>query len=85
MTALEEIEHFQDVPLAIELELDRKIMKVRDILLLEPGSVVRLTRSAGENIDMIVGGALLGLGEVVIIENAVGVRITSLQSEKQEG
>jgi len=65
-----------DVPLDIEVELDRKMMTVREILGLAPGSVLKMTRSAGENIDIRVGGALMGYGEIVILEERMGVRIT---------
>jgi flagellar motor switch protein FliN/FliY len=81
VTPSEEIAHLADVPLRIETELDRKIMKVREILDLEPGSVVWLTRSAGENLDIYIGGTLVGFGEIVIIESIMGVRITDFNPE----
>jgi flagellar motor switch protein FliN len=76
MTALEQIGPLADVPIELEMELDRKIMPLFEILQWEPGRVVWLTRSAGESIDIHAGGALIGFGEVVIIESAFGVRIT---------
>jgi len=81
MTAFEEIGHLADVPVDVDVELDRKTMSVRDILLLDKGSVIKMVRSAGENIDIYVGGAMLGSGEIVIIEEAVGVRITDFNEE----
>jgi len=81
MRALEEISHLSDVPVFVEIELDRKIMTTRDILRLETGSVIKLPRSAGENINLVVGGALIGSGEIVIIEETVGVRITDFVEE----
>ena len=81
MTAFEEIGHLADVPVDVDVELDRKTMTVREILLLDQGSVIKMVRSAGENIDIYVGGALLGSGEIVIIEEAVGVRITDFNEE----
>jgi flagellar motor switch protein FliN/FliY len=83
MTTLERIAGFEDLPLDIEVELDRKIMTVRKILSLEKGSVIRLSRSAGENIDLLVGGKVIGFGEIVIIEDAVGVRITDFNVEAE--
>jgi flagellar motor switch protein FliN/FliY len=56
-------------------------MAVREILELRPGSVVPMTRSAGENIDICIAGQVIGFGEVVIIESAVGVRITDFVGE----
>ena len=81
MATPEQIAHMADVPVDVEVELDRKVMTVSDVLDLVPGSVIRMTRSAGENIDILVGGALVGFGEIVIIEDAVGVRITDFCSE----
>lgn len=81
MTAFEEIAHLADVPLDVNAELDRTTMSVRNILELESGSVIRMHRSAGENIDLLFGGTLLGSGEIVIIEDAVGVRITDFREE----
>ena len=82
MTTAEEIALCADVPLDIAVELDRKIMTIRDILALEAGSVVKMTRSAGENIDILVGNSLFGFGEIVIIETIMGVRITDFNSEE---
>lgn len=82
MTTAEEIALWADVPLDIAVELDRKIMTIRDILALEPGSVVKMTRSAGENIDILIGNTLFGFGEIVIIETIMGVRITDFNNEE---
>jgi flagellar motor switch protein FliN/FliY len=81
MTAFEEIGHLNDIPIDVDVELDRKKMSVREILSLDKGSVIKMLRSAGENIDIYVGGAMLGSGEIVIIEEAVGVRITDFNEE----
>ena len=80
MTMAEEIALCADVPLDITAELDRKIMTIREILALDTGSVVKMTRSAGENIDILVGNALLAFGEIVIIETTMGVRITDFNT-----
>ena len=82
MTALEEIAALADVPIGVEVELDRKIMTISEVLDLDVDSVIRMTRSAGENIDILVGGTLIGFGEIVIIEDAVGVRITDFNREE---
>lgn len=81
MTALEQAQQLANVPLDIEVELARKTLTVRQILELGPGSVIRLPRAAGENIDILVGGARLGSGEIVVIEDTVGVRITCSDTE----
>jgi flagellar motor switch protein FliN len=81
LTALEEIGHLADIPMTVDVELDRTSMKVRDILGLDRGSVIRMTRSAGENMDIVIGGARLGSGEIVIMEDTVGVRITDFRED----
>ena len=81
MTALEQISGVAEVPVELEVELDRKTLPLREILELSPGSVLRMTRSAGENIDIRVGGALVGFGEIVILEDSMGVRITDFHQE----
>ena len=82
MTALEEIAHLADVPVSVEVELDRRVMTVREILELGAGSVIKMRRSAGENIDILVHGTLVGFGEIVIIEDSMGVRITDFNGEE---
>lgn len=81
MNTLEEIAHLADVRMRVEVELDRRMMVVRDILALDVGSVISMSRSAGENIDIVIGGALVGSGEIVIIEDTVGVRITDFKED----
>lgn len=81
MTPLEEVQHLADVPVDLIMELDRKVMPVEQLLDLEVGSVVWLTRSAGEAIDIYAGGALIGFGEVVVIESTFGIRITDFSAE----
>jgi flagellar motor switch protein FliN/FliY len=65
----------------LEAELGRRTMTLDAILGLRVGSVIRLPRSAGENIDIRAGGCLLGSGEIVIIEERFGVRITDFREE----
>ena len=79
--ATDEISHFAEVPLEIESELDRKVMTIRQIMELEVGSVLKLNRSAGENIDILIGGTLVAFGEIVVFEEIMGVRITDFKSE----
>ena len=79
MTALEEIAHIADIRMDLAVELDRTTMTVRAILNLVEGSVIAMSRSAGENIDILIGGTLMGYGEIVIIEETAGVRITDFR------
>jgi flagellar motor switch protein FliN/FliY len=78
---MEAIGAFADVPLEIEAELDRRILSVEQILQMEPGSLIGMKRSAGENIDLYVGGVLIGCGEIVVVENSLGVRITDFNGD----
>ncbi len=82
MTVLEQTAHFANVPIDLEAELGRRMMTFDAILGLQEGSVIRLPRSAGDNIDILAGGHLLGSGEIVIIEERFGVRITDFKEEE---
>ncbi len=82
MAGFDDVAHIADVVLALEVELDRKIMPVLEILSLRKGSLIRLTRSAGENVDIRIGATVLGFGEIVVIEDRMGVRITDLAPEE---
>jgi flagellar motor switch protein FliN/FliY len=77
----EQFAHFADIPVEIAVELDRRILTMRYLLKLREGDLISTTRSAGENIDIYIGGALVGFGEIVVIENMIGVRITDFKDE----
>ncbi len=81
MTPFEEIAHLQDTRIDLEVELDRRVMSLRELLQLEPGVLLRMTRSAGENIDILVDGRVIGFGEIVIIEDAMGIRVTDFRND----
>jgi flagellar motor switch protein FliN/FliY len=81
MTPQEEIASLGDIPVEIEVELDRRFMTTRELLALAEGSVIGTNRSAGENIDIYLGGVLCASGEIVVIENTLGVRITDFRDD----
>jgi flagellar motor switch protein FliN/FliY len=81
MSPLEEVAPLADVPVEIEVELDRRLMRASEVIDLDTGSVIGTSRSAGENIDIYIGGVLCGSGEIVVIENTLGVRITDFREE----
>jgi flagellar motor switch protein FliN/FliY len=81
MTAENQISLLADIPLDISVELDQRILTLREVLELEAGSVIGMRRSAGENIDVLIGGVVVAFGEIVIIENTMGVRITDFNTE----
>jgi len=82
MTAGQEISKIADVPIEIEVELDRVELKIGALLDLDVDSVLEMPRSAGENLDIYIGGRLVGFGEIVIIENTMGIRITDFRNEE---
>ena len=81
MTPFEEIAHLLDTRIGLEVELDRRVMSLRELIQLEPGGLLRMTRSAGENIDILVDGRVIGFGEIVIIEDAMGIRVTDFRND----
>ena len=81
MSPQEEIAPLGDVPVEIEVELDRRSLASRAVLDLSEGSIISTSRPAGENIDIYIGGVFCGSGEIVVIENALGVRITDFLDE----
>lgn len=67
-----------DVNLKVTVELGRTSLKFRDVLNLANGSVVELARQTSEPVDIMVNGALLATGEVVVVDDHFAVRITKL-------
>ncbi|MHB8078750.1 MAG: flagellar motor switch protein FliN [Candidatus Krumholzibacteriia bacterium] len=72
-----------DVNLRVTVELGRTRLKIRDILNLATGSVVELGKPASEPVDILVNGALLASGEVVVVDDNFAVRITKLLSRAE--
>lgn len=72
------IDFIADVPLQITVELGRTRKLIREILDLVPGSVVELDKLAGEPVDILVNGRLIAKGEVVVIDENFGVRVTDI-------
>lgn len=72
------LEVLLDVPLEISVELGRVKMMVREVLDLGTGSIVEVDKAAGEPVDVMVNGRLVARGEVVVIEDNFGVRITEI-------
>ena len=74
-----------DVMLQVVVELGRTRMPLRQVLELQPGSVVELDRLAGEAVDIFVNERLIARGEVVMVDDKFGVRITDLVTSKVSG
>lgn len=67
-----------EVGLEVTVELGRVRMKLREVLSLQEGSVVDLDRSAGAAVDIVVNGTLVARGDVVVVDDELGVRITEV-------
>ena len=70
-----------DVPLSVTVELGRTQLRIRNVLDLVPGSIVELDKLAGEPVDVMVNGKQIARGEVVVIDEEFGVRITAIASQ----
>ncbi|MCC6687375.1 MAG: flagellar motor switch protein FliN [Fimbriimonadaceae bacterium] len=77
------LEILLDIPLEISVELGRMKMPVRDVIDLGAGSIVEIDKAAGEPVDVLVNGRLVAKGEVVVIEDSFGVRITEILSPNE--
>lgn len=67
-----------EVPLEVTVELGRAVMKVRNLLSLREGSVIELNRTPGAPVDVLVNGRLVARGDVVVVDDEFGVRITEV-------
>ncbi len=72
------LEMIFDVPVSINAELGRSVIKVKELLNLSAGSVIELKRLAGEPIDLLVNGVLIGKGDVVVVNENFGLRVTEI-------
>ena len=77
------IDMLLDVNLPIAIELGRTKMSISDILALGPGSIVELSKLAGEPVDLLVNQRVVAKGEVVVIDENFGVRITQLLTPEE--
>jgi flagellar motor switch protein FliN/FliY len=75
----------RDVEMTLTVELGRASMLVRDLLSLAPGSVIELDRAAGAPADLMVNGRLLARGEIVVVDEDYGLRITEIVDPGGEG
>jgi flagellar motor switch protein FliN/FliY len=74
----ENIDLIMDVPLEVTVELGRTSKSIKDILEFAPGTIVELNKIAGEPIDVLVNGKYVAKGEVVVIEESFGIKITEI-------
>ena len=78
------LDMLHDVEMAVTVELGRARMTVREILGLAPGTVVELDRAAGAPVDVVVNGTLIARGEVVVIDEEFGIRVTEIVSGHED-
>ncbi|SPZ44480.1 Flagellar motor switch protein FliN [Plesiomonas shigelloides] len=72
-----------DIPVTISMEVGRSQISIRNLLQLNQGSVVELERIAGEPLDVMVNGTLIAHGEVVVVNDKFGIRLTDVISQTE--
>ena len=78
ITQKENIDLIMDVPLEVSVELGRTNKSIKEILDFKPGTIIELNKLAGEPIDVMVNGKYVAKGEVVVIEECFGIRVTEI-------
>lgn len=79
----EKLDMVLDLPVTISLEVGRSKISIRNLLQLNQGSVVELDRIAGESLDVLVNGTLIAHGEVVVVNDLFGIRLTDVISQTE--
>jgi flagellar motor switch protein FliN len=80
MMSVHSLDFILDIPLKVTVELGRTRMNIRDILSLSTGSVVELSKFAGEPLEVLVNDKLIARGEVVVVNEKFGIRLTDIIS-----
>ncbi len=75
------LDAIMDIPVTITMEVGRSQISIRNLLQLNQGSVVELERVAGEPLDVLVNGTLIAHGEVVVVNDKFGIRLTDVISQ----
>lgn len=82
-TDAEKMELILDIPVVVTVEIGRTKMTIRNLLQLNQGGIVALDRLAGEPLDVLVNGTLVAHGEVVVVNDKFGVRLTDIVSKAE--
>ncbi|HUP55846.1 MAG TPA: flagellar motor switch protein FliN [Bdellovibrionota bacterium] len=77
---VQSLDFILDIPLKVTVELGRSKMAIRDILQLAQGSVVELSKFAGEPLEVLINDKLIARGEVVVVNEKFGIRLTDIIS-----
>jgi len=80
---MKNLDFIMDIPLQLTVELGRTKMLVRDVLQLNQGSVVELTKLAGEPLDVFVNSKLVARGEAVVVNDKFGIRLLDIVSPNE--
>ncbi len=72
------LEMIYEIPISVSVELGFTAISIKELLTLGPGSVVELDRMAGEPVDLMVNGVLIGKGDVVVVNENFGLRVTEI-------
>lgn len=78
-----ELDVILDIPVTISMEVGRTPISIRNLLQLNQGSVIELDRLAGEPLDVLVNGTLIAHGEVVVVNEKFGIRMTDVISPSE--
>jgi flagellar motor switch protein FliN/FliY len=79
----QKIDFLSEIDMELKIELARTSQTTKDILTLEEGSVIKLDKIAGENVDILFNDKKIAKGEVVLVDEAYGIRITTFKDNKK--
>ena len=82
-SATPDLEAVMNIPVTVSMEIGRTQISIRNLLQLNQGSVVELDRLAGEPLDVLVNGTLIAHGEVVVVNEKFGIRLTDVISAQE--
>ncbi|MBR2386311.1 flagellar motor switch protein FliN [bacterium] len=82
-TPKKNLDIMQDIMIKVTVELGRCKMKLKKVLDIQKGSIIEINKVAGEQVELFVSGKLVAIGEVIVMEDKFGLRITSIVEDKQ--
>jgi flagellar motor switch protein FliN len=82
-TLIKEMADYIEIPIAVNVLIGSRLVRIRELLDLEPGSIVDLKRSAGESLIITLNDTFFAKGEVTVIEDTFGVRITEINDPRK--
>lgn len=75
------LKHFSDVLMDVHVELGRKLVTLGDMLSWEKGTIIKLNKTSGESVDMLVNGKPLALGEIMVLDEKFAFRVNEIRSK----